>query len=173
VTSELRWRAFGRMSWVWVGWERLYLRLHPVTPVRQGSLFAFRRRRDVLELHLDSWALNRMRETPGYSTFRAVHELRDEIRALAGRFRRAEFPGVTAIEGTSLMGEAGAVLGFEVRPLPRNFGSALQHYFMVGLDAIYNPRGLRARSKRRWPFLTTMTVESLLARYSEVSSTRS
>jgi hypothetical protein len=153
------------MSWVWLAWERLYLRLHPVTHVRPGSLFAFRRRGAVLELHLDGRALNRMRDESGYSTFRAVRELREEMASLASRFRAGAFPGVTAIQGRSLMGEAGAVLGFEVRELPHTIGNAIQRYFFVGLDALYNPRGLRPRAIRRWPAEAWMSVDSLLARY--------
>ena len=165
MPSELRWKAFRRVQWVWVAWERLYMHLHPVTPVRTGSLFSIRQKGNVLELHLDSRALNRMRDRQGYSTFRAVRTLRDDLNALATRFRAGEFPGVASIEGTSLMGEAGAVLGFAIRPLPRTLRGGLQHYFMVGLDAIYHPRGLRTRSIRRWPVVATMRVAALLERY--------
>jgi YkoP-like protein len=169
---ELRWRAFRAVPWVWVSWERFYLRLHPLTPVRPGSLFAFRRRGAVLELHLDGRALATMRRGDGYSTFRTVHELRDELAALADRFRMGELSGVRVIQGTSLIGEAGAVLGFETRPLPRTVGNRLQRYFMVGLDAVYHPGGLRERAKRRWPVEVTMTVGSLLERYPETADRR-
>jgi hypothetical protein len=63
------------------------------------------------------------------------------------------------------MGEAGAVLGFDVRPLPRNLANWLQQYFMVGIDALYHPRGLRTRSVRRWPVESRMSVEDLMRRY--------
>lgn len=175
MTPELRWRAFRAVPWVWSGWERLWLRTHPLKRVRPGSLFGFRRTGAFLELHLDGAALNRMRRRPGYSIFRVAHELREELSVLAERFRAGEFPGVTAIGGTSLIGEAGGAFGFEQRPLPRTFGSVLQQYFMAGLDALYNPRGLRERAARRWPVESTMTVEALLARYPElpVKSARS
>ena len=161
----IRWRAFRLVPWVWTGWESIWLRFHPVTPVREGSLFRMRRVDRMIELHLDPRALARMRREPGYSTFKAVHELREELGVVADRVRRGELGEVTAITGTSLMGEAGGVLGFEVRPLPRNFGNALKQYFLVGLDAIYNPRGLRDRAMRRWPAETWMPVEKLLERY--------
>jgi hypothetical protein len=165
----IRWRAFRAVPWVWTGWERLWLRLHPVTPVRPGSLFGFRRIDRALELHLDGGALARMRRQPGYSTFKVVHELREELAVVASRVRRGELGDITGIKGTSLMGEAGGVLGFEIRPLPRNFAGALKQYFMVGLDATYHPQGLRAGSIRRWPAETWMTVETLLDRYPEKS----
>ena len=167
----MRWRAFRRVPWIWSAWERLYLRVHPVVPVAPGSLFGFRRIGRVLELHFDGQALNRMRREAGYSTFRAVGRLREDLRILAARVRRGELGPVTQVKGISLMGEAGAVLGFEVQPLPRNFASVLQQYFRVGLDAVYHPLGLRERAKRRWPVEVTMAVESLLERYPEKSST--
>ena len=153
------------MPWVWAGWERLYLRLHPVTPLRVGSLFGYRRKGRVLELHLDSRALNLMRREPGYSTFKAVHRMREDLSALAARVRSGALGDVTELKGTSLMGEAGAVLGFDLHPLPRNLASVLQQYFMVGIDAIYHPRGLRSRSVRRWPVEVWMTIDELLKRY--------
>lgn len=165
----IRWRAFRLVPWVWTGWERIWLRLHPVTPVREGSLFGIRRVDCTLELHLDGRALARMRGQPGYSTFKAVHEMREELGVIAQRVRRGELGEVDAIKGISLMGEAGGVLGFEVRPLPRNFANALKQYFLVGLDAIYHPSGLRDRAMRRWPAETRMSVEALLARYPEKS----
>lgn len=167
--SQLRWRAFRVVPWVWTSWERIWLRTHPVTRVRADSLFAFRQVDHTLELHLDGRALARMRQQPGYSTFKAVHEMREELSVVARRVRRGELRDVTGIKGTSLMGEAGGVLGFEIRPLPRNFANAMKQYFLVGLDAIYHPRGLRVRAMRRWPVETWMTVDALLERYPEKS----
>ena len=163
--SELRWRAFRAVPWVWTGWERVYLRLHPVNRIRDGSLFTYRRQGGVLELHLDGRALARMRESPGYSAFRVLHILRGDLAAIAAHVRSGELDWVEEIRGTSLIGEAGAVLGFDTRPAPRTIGNVLQQYFLVGLDAVYHPLGLRPRSMRRWPVETTMTVRALLERY--------
>ena len=77
--SELRWRVFPRVSWIWLAWERLYMRLHPSIPIRAGALFAVRRVHDVLELHLDSRALAQMRSRPGYSAFSAVRRMREDL----------------------------------------------------------------------------------------------
>ena len=158
------------MPWVWSGWERIWLRLHPVTPVRPNSLFGYRRIGQTLELHLDGRAFARMRARPGYSTFQAVREMREELGVVASRVRSGDLGDVTGISGTSLMGEAGGVLGFEVRPLPRNFANTLKQYFFVGLDAIYHPRGLRERAMHRWPAETWMSAAELLARYPEKSA---
>lgn len=165
----MRWRAFRAVPWVWTGWERIWLRFHPVTPVGPRSLFGTRRVDHTLELHLDGASLARMRREPGYSTFKAVHQLREELATVAARVRRGELGEVKAIKGTSLMGEAGGVLGFEVRPLPRNFTNVLKQYFLVGLDAIYHPRGLRAGAMKRWPVETWMSAETFLERYPEKS----
>lgn len=167
--GELRWRAFRRASWVWSAWERIYVRFYPVVPIREGSLFAVHRRGDSLELHLDSSALNRMRRSAGYSTFKAVHEMRADLSVLAARIRRGEFHGVRDIRAKTLMGEAGAVLGFHTKVAPHNIANWFEQYFQVGLDAIYHPRGLRENAKRRWPVEIWMTTEELLKRYPEKS----
>jgi hypothetical protein len=167
--SELRWRAFERVPWVWTTWERIWLRFHPVTPVGDGSLFAVRRIGKSLELHLDSGALARMRRGSGYSTFRALHRMRVDLALLAARLRRGDFAGVEDVRATTLMGEAGAVLGFRTRVAPRNVANAFLQYFQVGLDAVYHPRGLRPHAKRRWPVEIWMTTEELLRLYPEKS----
>lgn len=167
--AALRWRVFPSVSWLWPVYERVYLAFHPVTPIRPGALFSFRRTGREVELHLDGAALARMRLTSGYSTFRAVHLLRDELAVLAARIRDGELGDVTVVKGTSLIAVAGAVLGFRTRPRPRKLGAALEQYFFVGLDAIYHPRGLRERVTRRWPVEASMTVDELLRRYPEKS----
>ena len=163
--AELRWWAFQHASGAWRGWERIYLRFRPNAPIREGSLFAVRRHGDSLELHLDSRALNRMRQSPNYSTFKALHEMRADLGALAARIRSGEFIGVQEIRAKTVLGEAAAVLGFHTRPAARNLPNWLEQYFQVGLDAIYHPRGLRENSKRRWPVEIWMTTEQLLAGY--------
>jgi hypothetical protein len=166
----LRWSVFGRVSWIWSFVERLFLRIQPLTPVGEGTLFAYRVHGDVVQLHLEGRALNARRRAAGYSTFKAVHELRAELGVLASRIRRGELGDVRVLKGTSLIGAAGGVLGFETRTLPRSLGAALEQYFLVGLDAIHHPRGLRVRATRRWPVETTMTVSELLRRYPEKSA---
>jgi hypothetical protein len=168
--SGVRWWAFQRVPWVWSTWERIWLRFYPVTPIGDGSLFAVRRVGKSLELHLDSATLDRMRRERGYSTFRAVHRMREDLAAVAARLRRGDFHCIEDVRAKTLMGEAGAVLGFHTRVAPRNLGNAFQQYFQAGLDAIYHPRGLRANAKRRWPVEIWMTTEELLRRYPEKSS---
>lgn len=141
------------------------LRLHPVTWLGPNALFGFRRVGAALELHVNSRALMRMQRAPGYLAFRAVHQMREDLATLASRVRSGEFGPVTEVRATSLMGEAGAVLGFHMRSLPHNLGNAFQQYFFAGLSALYNPRGLRERTVRRWPVEMWISVEQLLRRY--------
>ena len=110
-----------------------------------------------------------MREGAGYSTFTAVHEMRADLSALAARVRAGDFPGVRDLRAKTVMGEAGAVLGFHTRVAPHNLANWFEQYFQVGLDAIYHTRGLRENAKRRWPVEIWMTTEELLARYPEKS----
>ena len=161
----MRWRLFSRFSWAWLAYERLSLRIHPLHAIRDGSLFRVRVRGRVLELHLDGQALARMRAGGTYSTFKAVKRLREDLAALAARIASGDFGEVEVIKGTSLVGAAGGVLGFHTRPRPRTFMAALQQYFLVGIDAVYHPRGLRSRATRRWPVETWMSTGELLARY--------
>lgn len=163
--SRLRWKAFRRMSWVWLAWERVWIRLHPLTPIGPGSLFHYRLDRDVLELHLDGTKIAELRSRPGYSGWKVIHELREDLKILAGRVRNGELGRLRGIKGTSLMAEAGSILGFDVRPLPHTLGARLEQFFMVGLDALYHPRGLRTRSMDRWPAESWMGVDELLKRY--------
>ena len=163
--SDLRWRAFSCVPWVWSGWERIYLVFHPVAPVRAGSLFGVSSNGDALELHLLSKELNAMRTQSGYSTFKALHVMREDMSALASRVRRGDFAVIKEVRAKTLMGEAAKALGFHTRVAPRTLANAFQQYFQVGLDAIYHPQGLRERAKRRWPVEIWMTVDELLARY--------
>jgi len=168
VTTDLRWRAF-RHAWrAWAWWERLTLWLIPVTPIRQGSIFAVHARRTggVLELHVDSREYNR-RRSAGASPFGILRELRGDLAALADRIRAGEFPSARLLWARSLMGTAGGVLGFHTRRLPRTPATALHQYALVGLDALYHPKGLRRRATQRWPVETTMTVDELLRRHPE------
>lgn len=163
--AALRWRLFPSVSWLWPVYERVYHAFHPVKPIRAGALFSFRKVGRSVELHLDGGVLSRMRSARDYSTFRVVHQLREELTVLAMRIHTGELGEVDVIKGTSLIASAGAVLGFHTRPRPGTLRAALEQYFFVGLDAIYHPRGLRERVTRRWPVEASMTVDELLSRY--------
>ncbi len=174
------------IPWIWLAWERFMLRMNPLTSVRPGALFSFhtmrhRRRsltlRDgstvavgavVLELHLDNRQLARMRREPGFSTWRAVHHMRDDLAALASRVAAGELGPVSAIHGTSLIGRAGRTLGFDVQPLRDGCSARLERYFMAGIDAVYHPDGLArvaGRAGRRWPVDSWMSAARLADLY--------
>lgn len=50
-------------------------------------------------------------------------------------------PGVVALHGLTLVHPAARRIGFEVHPLPEGVGTRLVRLFMMGLIAIYHPRG--------------------------------
>jgi len=162
---ELRWRVFRRVPWMWTAWETGCLWVHPVTPVRPGSVLTFGRRGRIVELHLDGRALRTLRSEPGYNTFKTVRQLREELASLATRVRSGELGDVTGILGTSLLGTAGPMFGFQTRPLPHDLYHTLLQYLLAGLDATYHPRGLRPRAMRRWPVETWMGIAEFLERY--------
>ncbi len=166
--DRLRWWLFARGRWAWRLWERFYLWLHPVTPVRSGSLFSYRRVGAAVELHLDSRALAAMQREPGYSAWKAVHRLRGDLAALAARVEGGDLQAVEGVRATSLLGEAGGVLGFETRPLPHSVRAWFEQWFMAGLDALYHPAGLsrlRGRAVGRWPVEVWMSSADLVRRY--------
>lgn len=164
-------RAVGVIS-VFLAWERLTLRIHRVDQIRPGGLFLFRiqsyrgppvrladgtvigRGDRIVELHLANRRLPALRQECGYSTWKLVHELRSDLAALGGLIARREIEPVVALHGVSLIGAAGATLGFEVRELPHTWRTAFIRYFGTGIDAVYHPAGLArlaGRVRERWP----------------------
>ncbi|HUZ88556.1 MAG TPA: hypothetical protein VMU49_01865 [Candidatus Acidoferrales bacterium] len=177
-------RATGVLS-VWAAWERLYLQRHPLRRARPDGLFSFRivphhgprvclaegtvidPGDDLLELHLDNRALGAKRELGGFGAWTMMQVLRSDLAALAAQVEAGEIGPVAAFHGVSLMGRAGAALGFEVHPLPHTLALALTRYFMVGIDAIHHPAGLKrleGRARERWPVAVWMTVAEAAAR---------
>ncbi|MFI5282638.1 MAG: YkoP family protein [Candidatus Dormibacterales bacterium] len=164
-------RATGPLA-VWAGWERLMLRRHPLREARPGGLLLFRvehqrgadhRLKDgslvrhgdpIVELHLANRRLLAMRTEPGYSTWRVMRTLRSDLVALGQRIAAGELGPVAALHGVSLIGAGGGLAGFEVGELPHTWRTALERYFLAGLDAVYHPAGLdrlRGRARERWP----------------------
>ena len=165
---------------VWAAWERLMLRRHPTIPAREGGLFRYRlesyrgperrladgtvvRRGDrLVDLHFDNRVMAQMRKEGRFTAWRAVHELRLDVAAIGRAAAKGELGPVVALHGTSLMGAAGGVLGFESRELPHDLRRAFERYFLAGLDAIYHPSGLKrleGQASRRWPSEVWMSAE--------------
>jgi hypothetical protein len=157
---------------IWASWERLMLKVHPLQPIQAGGLFLYRVERyrgpglrladgteitpgdAIVELHLDNRRLAAMRTERGYGTWRAVHRLRADLVALGSRIACGGLGPIVAVHGVSLLGEAGAVLGFEVRELRHGWRMAFVRYFLAGIDAVYHPAGLgrlEGRPLGRWP----------------------
>ncbi len=192
--SEVPWRVLGLgragggravgVIAVWAGWERLMLKRHPSQPARPGGLFRYsleryrgpsRRLADgteirhgdpIVELHLDNRALVTLRKVRGYSTWKAVHEMRADLVEIGSRLASGQLGPAVALHGVSLMGAAGGLIGLESNELPHDLVHALQRYFLAGLDAVYHPAGLDrlvGRPRDRWPVEVWMSAAKTAA----------
>ncbi len=141
----------------WRLWEKFTdWRDRPV-PVREGSLLRYALRRHsgpnlvlsdgtevrrgdlIAELHLENQELYRRLSTDGEAApWRLLRNAHQDLAALDGILPA----GVVAVHGLTLVHPAARRLGFEVRPLPESPGSRLVRFFMMGLLAIYHPRGI-------------------------------
>lgn len=147
---------------IWLAYDRLYrsLIIRPV-PIRAGGMYEVERTRrhgvPVLVLHFDNARLGRSALDP----HRVIAETRADLAALA---TRPDLVGdAVAITGVSIFGAGARRAGFEVRPLPRTFANRVLRYFLVGIAAIYHPRGWGAlpRPASLWPFEVWMPMERL------------
>ncbi|MGH7764326.1 MAG: YkoP family protein [Candidatus Dormibacteraceae bacterium] len=172
-------RAAGLIA-VWAGWEHMMIKRYPSVAAREGALFRYRLERyrgpwhrlgdgtvirpgdSIVELHFDNRALLALRKVSGYSTWKAVHELRQDLSEIESRLASGQLGPAVALHGVSLMGMAGGLLGLESNELPHDLGHALQRYFLAGLDAVYHPSGLErlgGRARVRWPAEVWLSAE--------------
>ncbi|MFI5271952.1 MAG: MFS transporter [Ktedonobacterales bacterium] len=145
---------------VWPVYERLWLLFHRVRAIPEAPsgllLIRFRRyhgrpltlpdgtvmrRGDRIgELHFDNRAVARIAAQG--DALRLLPLLADDLRALAAW---AQTPAVAdnlrALYGYTLLGRAAVRLGFMTRERKRTPLTWLDRFFMIGLLALYNPRG--------------------------------
>jgi hypothetical protein len=182
-------RAVGVLS-VWVLVERVSAKFQRIRPVRPNAMlrYALGRHRGervilrdgtvieagdpVAELHFDNHRLVEMTRT-GTSPWPLLQQARGDLAALEAMQSAGQLGGVKALHGKTLFAPAGSRLGFEVRPMPRTWHSALDRFFMVGLVVLYNPRGWRAAARHaaRWPGELWMSRAVLARRYAPGSHT--
>lgn len=170
----------------WPIWERIKQRLEPVMliPDAPHSLFLvhFGRyhgrpitlpdgttiaRGDVVcELHLNNRKL--VAATGGNAEL--LGQLRGDLRALAAWARRPDFPsGARALFGFTLMSPGARRLGFITRDRPLTLKVRLDRFFLVGLLALYNRRGVErlrhGTTYRHYPREIWMSRDELVRRY--------
>lgn len=167
---------------VWVWWERLYLWRHHVRALSDTSIFRIEVRTHrgdtvvlpgdrtvargdlVVELHLANRRVAGASDTAGWSPFQVIAAVRADLSLLSRLVTAGLLGPVTAVHAISLLAPALERVGFRVAPLPPSPWSRLVRFYLIGLLAVYHPRGwagaMRARS-RAWPAEAWMSSESL------------
>lgn len=178
-------RAIGVLS-VWRAWEDLTNWWWQPRRIRPGGLLKYVPRqhtgpavvlRDgtvvrpgdpILELHFDNRALVRLATSAGWTPWHALRLIAEDLAELARLVAEQPNGKPVAVHGITLLARPGVRLGFEYRPLPRTAGWALVHYFLVGLLAVYHPRGWRGALRVRehaWPGELWLSRDALLRRH--------
>ena len=175
----------------WPIWERIMLRLYPTQPIPGATANIFRIHLGrytgaaidlpdgthiapgdgIGELHLNN------RLVAGIITRRSfsldlLRLPRSDLRALARWLADPmNAPEIRAIYGYSLLGPIGARLGFTLRPRRLTLLVRLDRFFMIGLLALYNPRGpnrlAQGTTYHTYPVEMWMSRDELLRRYGD------
>lgn len=163
-------RAVGILT-IWLAWERFTRWRMAPRPVRPGAILCYipsrysgrpLRLRDgtvvrhgdlLIEVHLDNPVLLRESLARGWRPWLTIRILAEDLDALARRVAAGELGDVRAVHGVSLLAAESRRLGFEVHPLPRTWRWRLVRFYLVGLAALYHPRGWRGSRhlQARWP----------------------
>jgi hypothetical protein len=171
-------RAGGFLK-VWLWWEHWYLWRHHVRPLTPTSAFMIEVRRHrgstvalaggievrpgdrIIELHLANHTVSGDATRRAWSPFQALAQTSADL-ALVGRLvDKGSLGPVRALHAVSLIAPALGRVGFEVRPLPATWHTRLLRFYMVGLLAVYHPRGwqgARRARDRAWPAEAWMGV---------------
>lgn len=176
-------RATGVMRF-WLLWEAIWLpHLRTLRPggivrytlgrhrgrhVRLNDGVVVERGDRLVELHMDNRTLHRLAgEQGGFDTFAAERSGTAELHELAARIERGDFGVIVALHAVTPFTPALRRQGFEVHPVSHTVGSLLTRYYMLGLLALYHPRGWDAVTParaRRWPSEVWMSRTRFLAR---------
>ncbi|HLH25300.1 MAG TPA: hypothetical protein VK066_22510 [Chloroflexota bacterium] len=143
----------------WLAWERFASWQARLQPVRPGALVRYRPTTHhgppvaladgtvvqagdrIVELHLDNEALLRLATSPDWTPWQALRRIADDLVALVPLEPSAAGNDFVALHGVTLFAGLGGRLRFDTRPLPRTWHARFVRLFLVGLLAIYHPRG--------------------------------
>ncbi len=180
-------RAFGPLT-VWIWWEKYtnwrekvqeigpdhFLRyavshyaghdrvLKDGTKLRKGD--------PLIMLHFNNPYIARLIATDQFSSWRALRMAGQDIHTLADRVVRGDLQQARALYGVTLFAATGTRLGMETHPLPHTFHVKLVRYFMIGMIALYHPKGWRHAAKtgeHLWPgelWIGLETMKQLVAK---------
>ncbi|HEX9414582.1 MAG TPA: hypothetical protein VF916_13840 [Ktedonobacterales bacterium] len=170
----------------WPVWERLMLRIQPIRPIPGAphGIFLIRptqfsgrpielpdstrvgRGDPIIELHMHNQALaSGIAQGP----WELLRMLEGDLRALAAWAAQPEAPAFRALHGVTLLSRAAPRLGFMLRAQPITVHARLERFFMMGLLALYNVRGverlLQGSTYGGYPQEVWMARTELLRRY--------
>lgn len=187
-TSAGQARGFLRF---WPFWDRVTLLVHPTQPIPHATANVFEMQftrwpgrpitlpdgthiakgARIVELHINNRMVAEIMTRAG-SRRLLLHLMQDDLRALAAWSQMPAFPSnIHAVYGFTLLSRAAPRLGFTIRSRPRTIRNWLDRFFMMGLLAIYSPRGTerlqQGTTYSSYPEEVWMSRNELLHRYSD------
>jgi hypothetical protein len=175
----------GKFSFLrlWRHWEPIEMRLWRVRHVRPGSVLQFGispyrgpttvladgtavpRGSRILHLHLDNARVASAIGSSGGNLWALAHLLNGDLDALAEDFVSGRLVDVIAVRGVTVLAPTARRLGFEARPLPRNFRWALIHSLAGLVIASYHQGGVsEVEHGVPWPGEIWMSAATLRRR---------
>jgi hypothetical protein len=157
---------------VWLWWEHCYLRRHHVRRLTRTSAFMIELHRyrgnpvvlddgtqvrpgdRIVELHLANHTVSRDAKSRAWSPFQTLTTTTSDLVLVARLVDQGSLGPVRALHAVSLIAPALGRVGFSVAPLPVTWHTRLLRFYMVGLLAVYHPRGwqgARRAQDRAWP----------------------
>ncbi|MGA7988979.1 MAG: hypothetical protein WCB51_11345 [Candidatus Dormiibacterota bacterium] len=167
---------------VWLWWEHWYLWRHHVRSLTRTSAFMIEVRRyqgkpvtladgthvrrgdRIVELHLANHRVSGDATNRDWSPFQTLAQTSADLALIARLVHRGSLGPVRALHAVSLIAPALGRVGFTVTPLPATWHTRLLRFYMVGLLAVYHPRGWLAARRARdraWPAEAWASVDDV------------
>ncbi len=167
---------------VWLWWEHWYLRRHHVRRLTRTSAFMIELHRyrgnpvvlddgtqvrpgdRIVELHLANHTVSGDAKSRAWSPFQTLTTTTSDLVLVARLVEHGSLGPVRALHAVSLIAPALGRVGFSVAPLPVTWHTRLLRFYMVGLLAVYHPRGwqgARRARDRAWPSEAWLSATTL------------